>query len=97
MVGATYGDRFATIATTLLFAAHQQRISEVLSRDACRETWRTIRQVVASILGGQSWTPKPSPFCASCPYFDNGCSAVPDDDPSAMTDWLSAAAAKSVL
>ena len=74
VVGAEHGERHPVIRTTTLFAAERRRVSAVLERDAYREIWETIKRAVTEIQAGGHWTPSPSPFCGTCPYFGNGCS-----------------------
>jgi hypothetical protein len=93
VVAAEYGERCPTIRTTTLFASEQKRVSAVLDRAACRETWASIRQAVAEIQSGANWTPSPSPFCGTCPYFGNGCSITfGGAGPDAVFDWLNGSA-----
>jgi hypothetical protein len=89
VAGAAYGERHPVVRTTTLFVAEQKRVSAVLERGACRETWATIRQAAAEIQAGAAWRPSPSPFCGTCPFFGNGCSVAPDENASdPIADWL---------
>jgi hypothetical protein len=89
VVASEYGERYPVIRTSTLFVTDQKRVSAVLERGACRETWDAIKQTVAAIQSAADWKPTPSPFCGTCPYFTNGCSvSLESAGTKALGTWL---------
>lgn len=89
VLASEYCERFPVIRTSTVFVAERKRISAVLERDECRETWQTIKRAIAEVQSQPVWKPSPSPFCGTCPYFNNGCSAgLAGTGADELADWL---------
>ncbi len=75
-IGATYGDRYPRIRTTIMFLNDHTIRSWELRGDRLevRRAWHRLRRLVRAMLADQDWLPHPSTRCHYCQYYESGCS-----------------------
>jgi PD-(D/E)XK nuclease superfamily len=87
VVGATFGSADTVVRTTTAFTSSEELISEVLTRDGCRDVWRQVLAAVDGIRAGR-FGPTPGSACTWCDFCCNGCDVCPVVTPPTEAVWL---------